>query len=149
MIPTANGPVHNHRELESLPFLLACVREGLRLATGVSGRLPRVNPHADVIYAGKHLIPAGQVVSMNIRDIHYDPAVFDNPTEFRPDRWLEGDVKTLEKYLVPFSRYVPQSYHAHSLDFSPALVRRNLNLLTFPPSEDHGIVSARPLRWRR
>lgn len=35
-----------------------------------------------------------------------DPAIFPNPFEFRPERWLEAKEKDshLERYLVSFSR---------------------------------------------
>lgn len=33
---------------------------------------------------------------------HKDPSIFPNPEKFGPDHWLNN--KTLEKYLVPFSK---------------------------------------------
>lgn len=33
---------------------------------------------------------------------HKDPSIFPNPEKFDPDRWL--DTKSLEKYLVAFSK---------------------------------------------
>jgi cytochrome P450 len=35
----------------------------------------------------------------------YDPEIFTNPTEFRPERWLEPDAKErLEPYYIVFSK---------------------------------------------
>lgn len=54
-------------------------------------------------------IPAGVPVSMDAYHMHSNEAVFPEPHEFRPERWL-GDpmgpdgVHTLSHYLVPFSR---------------------------------------------
>lgn len=39
---------------------------------------------------------------MNIWNNHYNEKIFVNPTEFKPDRWLQEGSKELEKYFVPF-----------------------------------------------
>lgn len=91
--------------LEQLPYLTACVQEGLRLSCGVSSRLQRICPDEDLVFPdGKRnwTIPRGTPVSMTGTLIHYDPTVFPDPTAFRPERWLENP--RLDKYLVAFSR---------------------------------------------
>jgi len=44
----------------------------------------------------------GIPLSMTGMLIHLSPEYFDNPMEFRPQRWIENP--SLDKYLVPFSR---------------------------------------------
>jgi cytochrome P450 len=114
----ANNEVISYRALENLPYLTACINEGLRLASGVSGRLPRVNHHASTQYAA-YSLPAGTAISMTIRDVHYDASIFPDPTTFKPERWLDrGDANNQddnnksqysprqlrERFLVPFSK---------------------------------------------
>jgi cytochrome P450 len=103
--PVCNEVI-SYRELEKLPFLTACINEGLRLASGVSGRLPRVDPHGATQY-GQYTLPPGTAISMSIRDIHYDPSIFPDPTAFKPERWLENSDnarRLKERFLVPFGK---------------------------------------------
>jgi cytochrome P450 len=111
---TANSEVISYRALEKLPYLTACINEGLRLASGVCGRLPRVNRHGPTQYAD-YTIPAGTAMGMSIRDIHYDPSIFPDPTTFKPERWLDNDDSNdqnakysprqlRERFLVPFGK---------------------------------------------
>lgn len=102
----------SYRALEKLPYLTACINEGLRLGSGVSGRLPRIDPHGPTKYGG-YTLPAGTVISMCIRDIHYDASIYPDPRSFNPERWLEhadgegeGEKarKRKERYLVPFGK---------------------------------------------
>lgn len=94
----------SYRDLEKLPFLSACINEGLRLASGVSARLPRIDPKSSTTY-GAHTLPAGTVISMSLRDILYDPSIYPDPRCFKPDRWLEDPDRARrrkERFLVPF-----------------------------------------------
>ncbi|KAJ6785099.1 hypothetical protein PWT90_03556 [Aphanocladium album] len=44
-------------------------------------------------------------ISINMNDMHKDPALFPNPEKFDPGRWLtQSDVKHLSKYLQPWGR---------------------------------------------
>lgn len=52
-----------------------------------------------------HLLPAGTLVSLQIHTLHHDPAVFPDPYEFRPERWLDSPPGQLEKMSrdhIPF-----------------------------------------------
>lgn len=99
--------VIGYRELAKLPYLTACLNEGLRLSSPVSGRLPRIDPSASPIGYGDYVLPAGTVISMSPRHTHYDPSIYPDPTAFRPERWLEDPVHAgmlKERYLVPFGK---------------------------------------------
>ncbi|KAL8983670.1 MAG: hypothetical protein Q9205_002148 [Flavoplaca limonia] len=94
--------------LAKLPYLTAIIKESLRLSLGASARLPRVGGKAEMWYKGWK-IPKGTVVGMTHSDLHYDPFVFPEPREFRPERWMVGmqgveAVRKREEYLVSFSR---------------------------------------------
>jgi cytochrome P450 len=93
--------------LEKLPYLAACVKEGIRLSTGVSVRLPRVSPEKPIEY-GDWVIPPGTPVSMTTLDVLRDERVFPDASSFVPERWLEGaktkEGESLSRYFVPFGK---------------------------------------------
>ncbi|CAF9941589.1 MAG: hypothetical protein ALECFALPRED_009236 [Alectoria fallacina] len=89
--------------LEKLPYLRAVVKESLRLSYGAPGPLPRVVPPTGAFLAGQH-IPPGTVVSLSNLVYNHDPRVFENPTQFRPERWLSGTTSEMERHMVSFSR---------------------------------------------
>ncbi|KAI0487174.1 putative cytochrome P450 [Xylaria cf. heliscus] len=93
--------------LERLPYLTGCVREGVRMSTGVSVRLPRVSRDKPMKYKD-WIIPAGTPVSMTTLDVLNDGEIFQNPRTFVPERWLDNP-KTSEgehitRYFVPFGK---------------------------------------------
>lgn len=101
--------------VESLPYLQATMKEALRVASAVCGRLPRRNPEAAMTYTApsgqKYVFPPGTTVSMSIRDIHFNDTIFRDPYTFKPSRWLEGsatEIARLEKHLVAFGKGVRQ-----------------------------------------
>ncbi|OTB08285.1 hypothetical protein M426DRAFT_264912 [Hypoxylon sp. CI-4A] len=108
--PRATPPL---AALEALPYLDAVVSETLRITIGISGRTIRKSRDVPVPFKNR-LIPAGAYFSMTTYHTHKDPAVWEAPLEFRPERWLGGEdgdsvllAKTgqpLTKYLVPFGR---------------------------------------------
>ncbi|KAJ4394036.1 hypothetical protein N0V93_003253 [Gnomoniopsis smithogilvyi] len=104
----------------TLPYLRACLRETLRLSMANPTRLPRVvpeggwiyTPSADFSFTGQilqvsksYFLPAGTLVSLQIHTLHHNPAVFPDPYEFRPERWLDSPPDQLEKMsrnYIPF-----------------------------------------------
>jgi cytochrome P450 len=48
-------------------------------------------------------IPAGYRVGVNAAVIHYNKNIFgDDADQFKPARWLEGDQKRMDKYMMHF-----------------------------------------------
>ncbi|KAI6091587.1 cytochrome P450 [Hypoxylon rubiginosum] len=98
--------------LESLPYLNAVVREGLRLSYGVPTRSARVPVHEDLIYRGnwkgepvKYVIPRGYGIGMSNGITHHDESVFPDSYSFIPERWFdEKNRKQLDRGLVAFSK---------------------------------------------
>ena len=92
-------------ELEQLPFLTACINEGLRLASPVSHRINRIFPTRALDYHGT-IIPAGSIVNMTNMLTHMNKTIFSEPHTFNPERWLgkANEDRRLEKYLTPFGR---------------------------------------------
>ncbi|KAL5356850.1 cytochrome P450 [Aspergillus floccosus] len=91
--------------LERLPYFNAVLKEGLRISSIVTTRLPRIAPYETLQPRGWH-IPPGTPVSMSTYFILRDPQIFPEPSRFLPERWLldPDDLRKLEKYLVPFSK---------------------------------------------
>ncbi len=89
---------------QSLPYLRAVVREGLRLGMANPTRLTRVVPAsssgAGLTVDGVRVSP-GTVVGCAAYMLHHDPEVFPEPFAFRPGRWLqnEKDVHIAENIL--------------------------------------------------
>ncbi|KAF1963154.1 cytochrome P450 [Byssothecium circinans] len=90
-------------ELEKLPFMQALLKETLRLSYGVMHRLPRVSPDQPICY-GDWVIPPGVPVGMSAYMMHSDAKVYDEPFQFKPERWLSNVTPAMNRNLVPFSK---------------------------------------------
>lgn len=88
-------------KLEQLPYLYGCVHEAMRLAHGVTTRLPRLAPDMELHYKD-WVIPRNTPVSMSNVDILMDENIFPEPKTFKPERWIGRP--DLERYFVPFSK---------------------------------------------
>ena len=88
-------------DLQALPFLTACIREGLRLHSAIVARSQRISPSDPLLYH-QLTIPAGTPVSCTSIFMHYNSDIFEEPRQFKPDSWLQSEIenKRLGKYLV-------------------------------------------------
>ncbi|EGT52403.1 hypothetical protein CAEBREN_31240 [Caenorhabditis brenneri] len=87
----------------NLNYVNATINESQRLANLLPMNLSRTTT-ADVEIAG-YRIPKDTVITPQISSVMYDPEIFPEPYEFRPERFLEegtGNLKKVEE-LVPFS----------------------------------------------
>ncbi|EED22467.1 flavonoid 3-hydroxylase, putative [Talaromyces stipitatus ATCC 10500] len=91
-------------KLETLPFLVAVVKETMRIVGLAASRLPLIS-ETPMQYK-EWVIPARTPVGMSIHQVMHDKKYFPDPDTFRPRRWLEKreDGVQLEKYYVPFGR---------------------------------------------
>nr|XP_043623746.1 cytochrome P450 89A2-like [Erigeron canadensis] len=80
----------NEEDLHKMPYLKAVVLEGLR-------RHPPghfVLPHRVMkeVYLEGYMIPQGATINFMVADMGWDPKVWDDPMEFKPERFLvNGD----------------------------------------------------------
>jgi len=93
----------SYEEIEKLPFLTAVVKEALRIAVPTPVGLPRVVPPSGAVISGTK-IPGGTVVSQSPIFVSFSEEIFERPHEFLPDRWLQPGSKSLENWLVVFSK---------------------------------------------
>nr|AFP95893.1 F3'H [Narcissus tazetta] len=96
----------SEEDLPNLPFLHAIVKETFRLHPSTPLSLPHMSSESCEVN-GYH-IPQNTTVLINIWAISRDPAVWTDPLEFRPSRFLPGggyehiDVKGNDFELIPF-----------------------------------------------
>ncbi|KAB8213436.1 cytochrome P450 [Aspergillus novoparasiticus] len=104
VMPEPTTPV-TWQSLESLPYMAACVQEGIRLQMGITTRSPRIAPHEDLHYQDWR-IPAGTPVSMISWFIHTNERLFPNGLAFQPERWIRASEAgfRLDKYQTSFMR---------------------------------------------
>ncbi|ESK86458.1 benzoate 4-monooxygenase cytochrome p450 [Moniliophthora roreri MCA 2997] len=100
--PDKENPMPLER-LEKLPYLTAVIKESLRLSHGVVSPMNRVVPDTGAVIAGQS-VPSGTIVSIANPFVHMNADIFPDPTQFRPERWLEDKEHSLDKYLVSFGK---------------------------------------------
>ncbi|KAK9066701.1 hypothetical protein SSX86_014024 [Deinandra increscens subsp. villosa] len=95
----------NESDLPNLVYLQAIVKETLRLYP--AGRLGGTRQFSeDCTVAGYH-VPKGTWLMVNLFKLQQDPEIWSNPSEFRPERFLDEDhkhvdVKGAHFDLIPF-----------------------------------------------
>ncbi|MDX2918966.1 MULTISPECIES: cytochrome P450 [Streptomyces] len=85
-------------DLPRLPFTQSVVRETLRLHSPAWMLMRR--PTAPTVLGGVQ-IPAGTELLCSPATLHRDPGLYDQATQFLPDRWLTAD--TAGPAFLPFS----------------------------------------------
>ncbi|GMT34473.1 hypothetical protein PFISCL1PPCAC_25770, partial [Pristionchus fissidentatus] len=89
----------------NMPYARAFVHEMQRYANILTRNVFHVTVRDTEV--GGHFIPKGAIVNGDIHSVLAHDPHFKNPTEFRPERYLSEDGKTLKKELVdrtiPFS----------------------------------------------
>ena len=84
----ADQPLTNQIDRAELPYLHACVMEVLRWHATTPIPLPR-ELEADVKIGGYN-IPKGTTVMTNVWTIQRDPAFYDEPERFEPERYMRN-----------------------------------------------------------
>ncbi|KAL8266504.1 hypothetical protein R6Q59_003848, partial [Mikania micrantha] len=74
--------------INKLPYLHAIMKETLRLHPALPLLVPHCPSNSCVI--GGYTVPKGARVFVNAWAIHRDPATWENPLEFRPERFLDA-----------------------------------------------------------
>ena len=91
-----------YAEAIKLPYLKACIHEGMRLHPSVGLTMPRFVPVGGAIISGYHF-PEGYRIGINPAVIQYDRDVFGPDAEnFNPNRWIERDALRMDKTMIQF-----------------------------------------------
>ncbi|KAL2822604.1 benzoate 4-monooxygenase cytochrome P450 [Aspergillus granulosus] len=85
-----------------LKYLHAVILEGLRIYPPLPFALPRVVPKGGDTVDG-HFLPEGVIVSTNPLASSLDPANFEQPYAFRPERWMGKNERDILEASQPFS----------------------------------------------
>lgn len=98
-----NVVIPEYSQVKELPYLTACIEEGLRHKPPLLLGLPRKTTCVTEI-AG-HVVQRGVTVSVPCWSLHHHESILDDPLAFRPERWLdEENAKLLKKFITPFSQ---------------------------------------------
>lgn len=138
-----DDPVATSEQVQNLPYLDACIKEGLRILSTIALGLPRVIPESKssaredlrvIIFLGAgglvvcgRFFSAGAVVGVPIYTLHRDPDIWGNdPDVYRPERWFDVEKATaMHKAFNPFSsgpRYVGWARFTEPCDPNTVLV---------------------------
>lgn len=100
-------PYPRYSELRNLPYLDACVQEGIRMHPPFALPFERIVPKGGVTVLG-HFLPEGTAVGGSPYVVNRHKGTFGDDAEFwRPERWLEKDdahKKKLESSMLTVSR---------------------------------------------
>lgn len=107
ILPTKDSSL-TPENMKNMPYLRACLKESLRLYPIVVGTVRRINK--DVVLSGYH-VPVNSTVSLISMFELRNPAQFENPDSFMPERWLRATKEEAEK--------CPISTKAHPYAFLP------------------------------
>ena len=97
-------PVIKDAEARRLPYLQACIKEGLRIYPPVTGMLAKRVPDggAMILVNGvEKFAPGGTQIAWNSWGMMHDSEIFGTDAEiFRPERWLPKDSSEKEKARI-------------------------------------------------
>ncbi|KAI8986145.1 cytochrome P450 [Trametes punicea] len=99
---TLGGRMFTTQDLNSMPYLIAVMRETLRIAPTAPART--VAPFEDTVIGGKYFIGKGESIIVNTYDCQRDRAVWGDDIdgryqadEFKPERMLDGKYDALPR----------------------------------------------------
>ncbi|KAK4545870.1 hypothetical protein LTR36_002434 [Oleoguttula mirabilis] len=94
-------PVIKDTEARQLPYLQACIKEGLRIYPPVTGLMAKMVPDGGAkieVNGVEKFAPSGTQVGWNSWGMMHDPEIFGTDAEiFRPERWLQRDGSEKER----------------------------------------------------
>ncbi|XP_055941700.1 uncharacterized protein LOC129971749 [Argiope bruennichi] len=93
-----------YEERDKIPYTFAVLMEGQRYASNVPLSTTR-KANQDIPVNG-YIIPKGSEITTNLWALHHDPDYWDEPNEFRPERFLiDGGTKLIKNppSYAPFS----------------------------------------------
>ncbi len=91
-----------YHDIQHLPYLRACIDEGIRLRPSLPVGLPRLIPPGGMQISGEWF-DEGTTVSVSTYTLHRDEKIFGEAAdEYRPERWLDNN--SLQRAFLGFSQ---------------------------------------------
>ena len=81
-------------QLDSLPYLRACIRESHRLTPSAPISVKKLT--TDITIDGKYKVEAGRRISLNLRAFPMDPNYVQDPHQYKPERFLPEAIAARE-----------------------------------------------------
>ena len=101
-----------YSEAITLPYLRACIKEGMRIHPSLAISLPRHVPQGGCEIAGR-FFPEGSKVGINAWVVHRDEEVFGKDARlYNPERWFERDAVMMDRHMF-------QVCGTHTLELVP------------------------------
>ena len=96
-LPADPSALITWEQSQTLTYFNAVVKEAMRLYPSVGGILERVTPLGGAEIMGKWY-PGSTIVGCNAWVIHQRREIFgEDASDFRPERWIEGDPDSIKK----------------------------------------------------
>src|SRR5687768_3490065 len=83
-----------------MPYIELVIKESLRITPPATDIFPRITQ--DNIMLGDVLIPRGTSLKIDIFSMHHHPDVWEEPDEFWPDRFANGEHSKIADGYMPF-----------------------------------------------
>jgi cytochrome P450 len=87
------------QDIQSLPYLSAVIKEGLRLSMANPTRLPRLVPANGWTFKDA-FFPGGSLIGCAAYSLHFNPNIFPNPRVFEPERWLNASNEMTKSWFA-------------------------------------------------
>ncbi|KAK5172094.1 uncharacterized protein LTR77_003732 [Saxophila tyrrhenica] len=88
-------------EVQALPYFQACLKEAMRIRPAVGLNITRLVPPEGCEIDGTWFT-GGTRVALNGWVLHRNELFGPDPKVYRPERWLEGDAKNMERFMFQF-----------------------------------------------
>ena len=88
-------------DLQKMHYLECVIKESLRLFPPI----PMINRQLVIdLKIGDYLIPKGEHIWIDIKNLHLDPQIFPEPNLFKPERFENSNTSNINSYsFIPFS----------------------------------------------
>jgi cytochrome P450 len=91
----------SYQSLVGLPYLDACIKEGLRIHPVLGHIAERVVPASGLTLPDGTVLPPGTIVGINAWVLHFKEEIFGpNTDQFIPERWLQGEHENHDAYTA-------------------------------------------------
>lgn len=116
------------KNAQELPYLMAVIKEALRMHPATGLPMWRVVPDGGAVVAG-HYLPGGATVGINSWVAHRNESVYgEDASKFHPERWIDAEADKGDRLKQMEAYYMPVSQVTHRMFISPQ--RGNIRMLT-------------------